>query len=223
MVAGADEVGRGAFAGPVVAGIVAFGPNNGNLLAIVKKNKNLIINDSKKLSDSKRRIADGWIRQNCLTWGVGEASVTEINKLGISKATSSAFRRAIAYANNRLQKRIDYLLVDAFFIPFTRHLPIGKKQPQYFNKTKIFQNSVRNRQCQTAIIKGDEKCFSIAAASIVAKVYRDDLMIRLSQNYKYKKYSWDKNKGYGTRLHINSLKENGSTKYHRIKFVSKYV
>lgn len=80
FVAGCDEVGRGAFAGPVVAACVAF-PNH---LTIQQFNNSTIrIDDSKKLSDKQRRISDKWTKDNCLTWGIGEASVSEINKLGL--------------------------------------------------------------------------------------------------------------------------------------------
>ena len=86
-VAGVDEVGRGSFAGPVVAGCVVFH-------SIF--NEALVINDSKKLTSIQREKADKWIKENALCWGIGEASVTEINRLGIVKATEKAFRRAIA-------------------------------------------------------------------------------------------------------------------------------
>lgn len=188
MIAGVDEVGRGCFAGPVVAGCVAFWqiPNN------------IKINDSKKLNPKQRERAAFWIKRNALCYGIGKASVAEINKLGIKKASEIAFRRAIKNCN----KRIDYLLIDAFYIPYIKGL---------------------RRKNQKPIIKGDNKSVSIAAASIIAKVYRDKLMTKLAQNPKYKKYNWDKNKGYGTLAHRKAIQNNGISRMHRKKFVETFL
>jgi len=185
VVAGVDEVGRGSFAGPVVAGAVVFKDE------VLPR---IVINDSKKLSPKKRELSSFWIKRNALAYGIGKASVGEINKFGIKKATETAFRRAIKNCN----KRIDYLLIDAFYIPYVRGL---------------------RRKNQMPIIKGDAKSLSIAAASIVAKVYRDKLMTNLSKKPKYRKYHWDINKGYGTKIHREAIKKYGLTKLHREKFV----
>lgn len=256
IVAGADEVGRGCFAGPVVAGCVSFPQVLNSKLQMLKKE--IRIDDSKKLTNKQRGVAEKWIKENSLAWGIGEASVSEINRLGMTKATSSAFRRAVANANIRLHSRIEYLLVDAFFIPYTRGLPIGKnKQPRIkptlrfsrkFSKS-LFTASLhpraksprisqglnkgvrghRNpkidnlRGRQTAIINGDEKSISIAAASILAKVYRDKLMISLSENLKFKKYGWDTNKGYGTKKHRMAIVRYGIIRHHRKMFVETFL
>lgn len=193
FVAGVDEVGRGSFAGPVMAGCVVF----------EKKTKipdGIKINDSKKLRPLERRKASKWIKQNALAWGIGGASVSVINRLGMAKATKMAFRRAINDASRRLGGRIDFLLIDAFFIPYVRGL---------------------RRKNQQAIINGDEKSFSIAAASIIAKVERDKEMLRFSR--KYPKYGWGRNKGYGTRQHQEALKKFGITRHHRKAFVSRFI
>src|SRR5438552_3643888 len=108
IVAGTDEVGRGAFAGPVVTSCVIFKANTS--IEILKEIK---INDSKKLSAKERQLASAWIKSNCLAWAVGESSVTNINNLGIVKATNKAFRQAIKNCNCQ----IDFLLIDAFYIP----------------------------------------------------------------------------------------------------------
>lgn len=201
IIAGVDEVGRGALAGPVVAGCVAFAPITNYQFSIFNQfSKKLIINDSKKLTAKQRERADRWIKRNALAWGIGEASVAQINKFGIKKATEIAFRRAI----KNCKVKIDYLLIDAFFIPYVRGL---------------------RRKKQTAIINGDEKSLSIAAASIIAKVYRDRLMQKL-QNSKIQKlqvYGWSKNKGYGTKEHQDAIKKYGTTRYHRKLFVRKLV
>jgi ribonuclease HII len=158
----------------------------------------VVINDSKQLSSKQREIADIWIRKNALAWGIGQASVSEINGLGIKKATEIAFRKAI----KNCRTKIDYLLIDAFYIPYVRGL---------------------RHKNQLPIIKGDTKSISIAAASIVAKVYRDKIMVKLSQNPKYKKYKWDKNKGYGTLEHRETIKKYGTTRLHRKQFVDTWL
>lgn len=193
IVAGLDEVGRGCFAGPVVAGCVSF-PNN----ITIKQFNNLKIDDSKKLRARQRERSASWIKENALTWGIGEAPASLINRIGMGRATKVAFRRAITNAN----LKIDYLLIDAFFIPYVRGLA---------------------RKHQLAIVNGDEKSISIAAASIIAKVYRDSLMRRLSKELKFKKYAWGRNKGYGTREHQGAIKKYGLTRYHRKKFVETWL
>ena len=213
LIAGVDEVGRGSFAGPVVCGAVAL-PKN---ISRRKIPGNIIINDSKKITDRQRRIADEWIRKNALGWGVGSSSVAEINKKGIVRATHSGFRRAIASLNRRLNSRVEYLLIDAFYIPYIRYYPMRYKKARKNQKLKDAKAK------QLAIINGDEKSLSIAAASIIAKVYRDNLMIRLSKDRKYSHYHWDRNKGYGTKEHIEAIKKFGVTRLHRRKFVEKIL
>ncbi len=164
LIAGVDEVGRGCFAGPVVAGCVVFSHSS---KLYVSRHSSVIINDSKKLSAERRKVADKWIRKNATAFGIGAASVSQINKFGIKKATEIAFRKAI----KNCEVQIDHLLIDAFYIPYVKGL---------------------KRKNQRAIIKGDTKSVSIAAASIVAKVYRDKLMTSLSGKEKYGKYKWHK-------------------------------
>lgn len=191
VVAGMDEVGRGSFAGPVVAGVVAFvsDPKPGILDA-----GHIRINDSKKLTPKQREKSAFWIKHGAFCYGIGKASVLEINRFGIKKASEIAFRRAIKNCG----RRIDYLLIDAFYVPYIKGL---------------------RRKNQKPIIKGDAKSVSIAAASIIAKVYRDGLMTKLNQNSKFKKYRWDKNKGYGTLSHRMAIKKYGVTRLHRKDFV----
>ncbi|SRR5260221_2022859 len=190
-IGGIDEVGRGAFAGPVIAACVVF--KSGFNFSDIEGE---LINDSKKLSAKKREVASIWIKKNSLAYGIGKASVAEINKLGIVKATEKAFRRAIKFCPSG----IEFLLIDAFYIPNIKTLRQSQQLP---------------------IIKGDALSVSIAAASIIAKVYRDELMIALSKNIKYKKYSWNENKGYGTKKHREIIQKEGITKLHRHAFVRK--
>lgn len=186
-VAGVDEVGRGSFAGPVVAGVVSF-PKDIEKIDL----KGVVINDSKKLTPKQREKAEVWIKENALFWAVGKASVNQINRLGIVKATQIAFRKAIS------KNRTDFLLIDAFYIPYVKGL---------------------RRKNQLAIVKGDTESMSIAAASIIAKVYRDKLMTDLAKQAKYKKYKWDQNKGYGTLDHRSAIRKYGATVLHRKDFI----
>ncbi|KKQ36797.1 MAG: Ribonuclease HII [Candidatus Woesebacteria bacterium GW2011_GWA1_37_7] len=222
IVGGSDEVGRGCFAGPIVAGCVVFQPD---ILNTIYKMP-IRIDDSKKLNSKQREIADKWIRKNALAWGIGEISVANINRTGIAQTTKMAFRMAVRNANFMLDKKnkygIDYLLLDAFYIPYIRIIRMPNKNAKIrYQKSKLNKTTVLNGK-QLAIVKGDEKSFSIASASIIAKVYRDKMMISLSGQYKFKKYNWGKNKGYGTKEHRSAILEHGSTKYHRSQFVQTY-
>jgi len=205
-IAGVDEVGRGSFAGPVVAGCVIFEKN-------LQIPENIKINDSKKLTPRQREKGAKWIKENATSWGVGEVSTSVINRLGMAKATKMAFRKSISQARKRLGKSIDYLLIDAFFIPYVRQLPARRKKD---GKGRYIKNP---KGKQMAIVDGDEKSLSIAAASIIAKVYRDRIMVKLGKNPRFKKYGWSRNKGYGTKEHRSVIKKYGITKYHRKDFV----
>lgn len=194
FVIGVDEVGRGAFAGPLVAGAVAFYPNQ-------TLPSSIIINDSKKLTPIQRETASNWIRKNVFSWGIGEVSVSYINKFGIVKATHKAFRAAIkSILTKQPYTSKPFVLVDAFHVPYLSG--VGKSS-------------------QKAIIKGDLYCISIAAASIIAKVYRDTLMQKLSKSISV--YDWEHNKGYGTKRHRDAILKNGVSAYHRFAFIDNLV
>ncbi len=197
-----DEVGRGCFAGPVVAGCVVF------LKKTVIPN-DIYINDSKKVTKIRRKKASKWIRDNAKTWGIGESTVAEINRLGMGKATKMAFRRAVSNANQRLHNRVEYLLIDAFYLPYTRGFP-------------IYKNS-KKKGLQTAIKGGDERSYSIAAASIIAKVYRDTLMQSIGKRKIYQRYDWVNNKGYATKKHQNAILKHGAVKHHRKQFINTFL
>ena len=121
-------------------------------------------------------------------WSIGSASLKEIEKLNILNASLLAMKRAI----KKLRKKPSYVLID------------GNKIPE-----------IKNYKLK-CIVKGDEKIPQISAASIIAKVTRDRFVKKLSK--KYTKYSWDKNAGYGTKLHLKAIKKFGVTIYHRKKF-----
>ena len=154
---------------------------------ILKKGTKLKnIKDSKKLNFTQRLEISKYIKKNSI-FSIGIASVNEIEKLNILNASLLSMKRAIL----GLSKKPDLVLVDGIFAPEITF------------------------DCKT-IIKGDEKIKCIGAASILAKVYRDKIMIKMSK--KYKNYSWNKNFGYGTKQHILGLKKYGLTTMHRKNF-----
>jgi len=175
---------------------VGRGPLAGPVVAaavIIIKNlklkiKNLPIRDSKKLSPKKREEFYKILTKNPnIEWGIGRVSERVIDKINILEATKLAMGKAI----NNLKSKIDFLILDGNFRI----------------KTKIPQKS---------IVKADEKVFSCAAASIIAKVNRDKLMMRYHK--KYPQYGFDKHKGYPTRLHRLMIKKHGFCKIHRKSF-----
>lgn len=190
-----DEVGRGSWAGPVVAAAVLFEKN----YCIRDLALPVLIDDSKKLTAKQRNEASEWILENALLVGIGKGSVRKINTRGIVPATNSAFRKAFKLVKNSEIKEF-LLFIDAFYIP---RLPGVKKENQ------------------TPLIKGDSIEFTIAAASIVAKVYRDALMAKLGTSFP--EYQWPHNKGYGTKAHQEALKKFGPTKHHRTLFIQKCI
>jgi len=177
-IIGVDEVGRGPLAGPVVSAAVRL-----------SKNFNITeLNDSKKLSKSKREEVYNLIINTC-EYQLGISNVEEIDKLNILQATFLSMRRAI----NKFKLPSNYkILVDG---------------PWSFDKAN--KNILPK-------IKGDSIYPSIAAASIIAKVYRDNLMLNLSKEYS--NYLWERNSGYGTKKHIQAIKLHGITKHHRKSF-----
>ena len=181
-ICGIDEVGRGPFAGPVVAGAVI----------LPKDHPILYLNDSKKLSEKKREELYEVILKEAVATGIGMASPARIDEINILQATYEAMRMAIS----NLSVQPDLLLNDAVTIP----------------EIEIMQ---------IPIIKGDAKSVSIAAASILAKVTRDRLMVEYEKGFPG--YDFASNKGYGTKAHIEGLKKLGPTPIHRMSFIHKYI
>ncbi len=218
-VAGLDEVGRGAFAGPVVTGAVIFQPNIEKLFSqplFSDRGQKVFINDSKKLSPRQRLIANDWVKHHAFGWSTATGSVAKINKAGIVKATNFAFRSAVSTINNSYNGSVQYLLVDAFYIPYVRGLRV------HYNNRKNERNMIKSSGRQLAITKGDTKSISVAAASIIAKVHRDKLMADLGKKREYYMYGWERNKGYGTKEHREALVTFGATKHHRELYIRKY-
>ena len=156
----------------------------------------LYLNDSKKLSEKKRELLYDEIMEKAVAVGIGAVGPARIDEINILQATYEAMRMAIEDLTGKLGKKPDLLLNDAVTIPEVDIL-------------------------QVPIIKGDAKSISIAAASIVAKVTRDHLMIEYDQVVQG--YDFAKNKGYGTKAHIAGLKELGATPIHRKTFITHFV
>ncbi|MCR6631034.1 MAG: ribonuclease HII [Magnetospirillum sp.] len=186
VVAGIDEVGRGPLAGPVIAAAVIIDP--ATLPARLAEE----LDDSKKLSARKRNALATLVLDSCRC-GFGEATVAEIDRMNILKATFLAMERALEAleALEALGRPVDHALVDGNQVP-----PLGCK--------------VR------CVVGGDGLSLSIAAASVIAKVRRDRLMAELA--LRHPGYGWEKNAGYGTAQHLDALRRLGPTPHHRSSF-----
>jgi len=185
-VAGIDEAGRGALAGPVAAAVVVFPPDSDLANAL------LGVDDSKRLAPAAREFWRDKIIKIALEWGVGLAENEEIDRLGIVPATCLAIRRAL----EQLPRCPEHLLIDYLDLP-------GNSLPQ------------------TPLVKGDRRSLSIAAASILAKTTRDELLRKLDDLYPG--YAFARHKGYGTAAHLQALQRLGPSPVHRLSFRRKVV
>ena len=181
MICGVDEAGRGPLAGPVCAAAV-----------ILPKGLELPgLNDSKKLTDKKRRELFPIIKEQAIAYGIGLGSHEEIDEINILQATYLAMERAIAQLNGKA----DFALIDG-------------------NRATDFGLPVRT------VVKGDSLSASIAAASVLAKVTRDDIMLEMAE--KYPEYGFEVHKGYGTKAHYDALRAHGHSGIHRMTFLKKF-
>lgn len=177
LIAGVDEVGRGALAGPVVAAAVILS-GEGDYSEI---------RDSKVVSPRRRELLAERLRREAIGTGIGSMSEEEVDRLNVLQATHEAMRRAVAC----LPVSPDIVLVDGFWLPGLDAPCIG-------------------------IVDGDARSYSIAAASIVAKVHRDAFMTALAAEFP--QYGFDRNKGYGTKAHRSAIAEHGACPLHRRTF-----
>jgi ribonuclease HII len=181
VIAGIDEAGRGALAGPVAAAAIIL-PVDPNLSLSLHG-----VRDSKQMTRLARARWAIRLKEIALAWGVGFASPDEIDAIGILPATRMAARRAV----EQLSLQPEYLLIDYLSLP---EIPIP----------------------QTSLVKGDARCYSIAAASILAKTTRDHFCDELASQYPG--YGFDLHKGYGTRFHLEALARLGPAPVHRRSF-----
>ena len=196
--AGCDEAGRGCLAGSVYAAAVILPPDY----------QNELLNDSKQLTEHRRYQLRDVIQHDAVAWAVGIVTPEEIDHINILNASILAMHRAL----DQLTVRPEAIIVDGnrfkpYYEPSTLHA-----QPSTLNA----QPSTLNAQPSTphaCIVKGDAKFLSIAAASVLAKTYRDDYMNHLAEEYP--QYDWQSNKGYPTKKHRDAIRQYGITPYHR--------
>jgi ribonuclease HII len=190
--AGCDEAGRGPLAGSVFAAAVIFdnqivnNPEHQEWLEL--------LNDSKQLTTNQRTYLRPYIEQHALTWAVVQVTAEEIDRINILNASIIGMQRAL----DQLTLRPQHILVD------------GNKWHPYIPEGAVLEIPAHT------VVKGDGKYLSIAAASVLAKTYRDDYMLGLHQEYP--QYHWDTNMGYPTKAHYEAIKIYGITPYHRRSF-----
>ena len=186
--AGCDEAGRGCLAGSVYAAAVIFPENY----------QNDELNDSKQLTDRRRKQLREIIQRDAVAWAVGIVSPEEIDRINILNASILAMHRAL----DQLTVRPEAIIVD------------GNRFKPY--APPLFGGGRGEALPHTTIVKGDGKYLSIAAASILAKTYRDDYMDQLAEEFP--QYDWLSNKGYPTKKHREAIRQYGITPYHRKSF-----
>ena len=181
VICGVDEAGRGPLAGPVYAAAVIL-PEHLEIPGL---------DDSKKLTDKRRRELMPIIQQQAIAYGIGFATRQEIDEMNILQATFLAMERAI----NQLEGKADFALIDG-------------------NREKDFGLPVMT------VVKGDSRSANIAAASVLAKVSRDDYMEKMAEQYP--QYGFEVHKGYGTKAHYDALRAYGHCPIHRLTFLKKF-
>lgn len=190
--AGCDEAGRGPLAGSVFAAAVVWSkeiiddPTHCEWLEL--------LDDSKKLTDKQRNYLRPLIEKHASAWAVVEITAEEIDTINILQASITGMQRAL----DKLAIRPQHILVD------------GNKWRPYIPEGEVMEVPART------VVKGDGKYLSIAAASVLAKTYRDEYMMRLHEEYPM--YGWARNMGYPTKKHYEAIKTHGVTKYHRKSF-----
>lgn len=181
IICGVDEAGRGPLAGPVCAAAVIL-PSNAEIPGL---------NDSKKLTDKKRRELYPIIKEQAIAYGIAFADEKEIDEINILQATFLAMQRAI----DMLSVKPELALIDG-------------------NRAKDFGVPTQT------VVHGDSLSASIAAASVLAKVTRDDVMLEMAKQYP--DYAFDIHKGYGTKAHYEALRAHGACPIHRMSFLKKF-
>ena len=188
--AGCDEAGRGPLAGSVFAAAVILPPDF----------TNEELNDSKQLTEKQRYVLREVIEREAVAWAVAEVSAEEIDRINILQASILGMHRALDKLSSKQGLHIvpEHILVD------------GNKWKPYIPEGSLLEVPART------VVKGDATYMSIAAASVLAKTYRDDYMLQLHEEFPM--YGWDENKGYPTKAHYEAIKKYGITPYHRKSF-----
>ena len=207
---GTDEAGRGCLAGPVTAAAIILQNPNIALTKEQKKQKSFLfetITDSKQLSE-KKRFELRPIIEDLFDFSFTHIYNVEIDEINILNASMKAMQESVL----KLKTLPEYIIVDGNR-PLNGKLGMQQKEGKIFNKKEI---EMLSSIPTTSIIKGDAKFLSIAAASILAKTYRDEYMDLIHDEYPM--YNWKKNKGYPTKEHRDAIRKYGVTKYHRKTF-----
>ena len=190
--AGCDEAGRGPVAGSVFAAAVVLDA------VLLEKDEHRewlsLLNDSKQLTDKQRQYLRPMIEQYATAWAVVEVTAEEIDQINILNASITGMQRAL----DKLSITPQHIIVD------------GNKWRPYIPEGQVLEIPART------VVKGDGKYLSIAAASVLAKTYRDEYMLRLHEEYP--QYHWDTNMGYPTKAHYEAIRQYGITPYHRKTF-----
>ena len=190
--AGCDEAGRGPLAGSVFAAAVVLDA------LLLEKDEHRewlsLLNDSKQLTDKQRQYLRPMIEQYATAWAVVEVTAEEIDRINILNASITGMQRAL----DKLSITPQHIIVD------------GNKWRPYIPEGQVLEIPART------VVKGDGKYLSIAAASVLAKTYRDEYMLRLHEEYP--QYHWDTNMGYPTKAHYEAIRQYGITPYHRKTF-----
>ncbi|OXA83819.1 ribonuclease HII [Flavobacterium hercynium] len=195
---GTDEAGRGCLAGPVTAAAVILRSDF----------ENQLLNDSKQLSEKTRELLRPIIEQDAVCFAVTHLLPDEIDEINILNASMKGMQECIL----KLKQVPEFIIVDG---NRSLNAKLGLKNTfgKQFSDTEIaLLKSIPNQ----SIIKGDSKFLSIAAASVLAKTYRDDYMDKIHEEFPM--YNWKKNKGYPTKEHREAIRKYGTTKYHRMSF-----
>ncbi|PAM95660.1 ribonuclease HII [Flavobacterium sp. IR1] len=195
---GTDEAGRGCLAGPVTAAAVILRSDF----------ENQLLNDSKQLSEKTRELLRPIIEQDAVCFAVTHLLPDEIDEINILNASMKGMQECIL----KLKQVPEFIIVDG---NRSLNAKLGLKNTcgKQFSDTEIaLLKSIPNQ----SIIKGDSKFLSIAAASVLAKTYRDDYMDQIHEEFPM--YNWKKNKGYPTKEHREAIRKYGTTKYHRMSF-----
>lgn len=217
FVFGVDEAGRGCLAGPVCAAVAAWAPT---------AEAPVVVKDSKKMSEHAREAAFQPIQEKALAFGVGMASPVEIDRWNILQANYLAVGRALERAiamlvNAGLVSALDVNADRFHFLSDGSHPLVSRAKffvyhADYGAEFPLLQQLFRNELREKAIVKGDDKVFSIASASVLAKVTRDHRMVELDREFPV--YQFAKHKGYSTALHVENLRKAGPCSEHRMSF-----
>jgi ribonuclease HII len=199
LEAGCDEAGRGCLAGPVFAAAVI----------LPKDFQCKELNDSKQLTERMRYRLRDHIEREAIDWAVGRVEADEIDRINILNASIFAMHRALL----QLKTVPDFVVIDGNRFRTIAQLPLHLLADKEAQRKAFADYPVIPFRCE---IKGDGRFQHIAAASILAKTYRDDCMLALHEQYPY--YGWDTNKGYPTHTHREAIRAHGLTEHHRLSF-----